>query len=166
MWQLRYPLADDVKTQESKDHLIVATTRPETMLGDSAVAVHPDDSRYKNLIGKFIELPLVGRRIPIIADSYVDQEFGTSCVKITPPHDFNDYEVGKRHQLPMFNILDKSATVLANAEVYNSDGSSNDSLDTTLPEAYAGLDRYDARKAIIADLDSQGIRHAVTESVW
>lgn len=163
MWQLRYPLADGATTADGKSYLIVATTRPETMLGDSAIAVHPDDSRYKNLIGKFVELPLVGRRIPIIADSYVDQEFGTGCVKITPAHDFNDYDVGKRHQLPMFNILDKSAAILASAEVYNSDGSSNDSLDTTLPKAYAGLDRYDARKAIIADLDEQGLLECIDD---
>ncbi|MGL5410540.1 MAG: class I tRNA ligase family protein, partial [Shewanella sp.] len=102
MWHLRYPLADGELTADGKDYLEVATTRPETMLGDSAVAVHPDDERYQALIGKYILLPIVNRRIPIVADDYVDMAFGTGCVKITPAHDFNDYEVGKRHQLPMF----------------------------------------------------------------
>ena len=157
MWHFRYPLADGARTADGKDHLIVATTRPETMLGDTAVAVHPDDERYKNLIGQFVELPLVGRRIPVIADDYVDSEFGTGCVKITPAHDFNDYEVGKRHQLPMINVLDKDAAILAAAECYTSEGRPDDNLDTSLPAAYAGLDRYDARKAIVADLDKKGL---------
>jgi valyl-tRNA synthetase len=112
LWNLRYPLADGAKTAEGNDYLIVATTRPETMLGDAAVAVNPNDERYQALIGKFVELPLVGRRIPIIADDYCDPEFGTGCVKITPAHDFNDYEVGKRHNLPLLNIFDKNAIVL------------------------------------------------------
>ncbi|MFT5887648.1 MAG: valyl-tRNA synthetase [Zhongshania sp.] len=157
MWHFRYPLADGVKTADGKDHLVVATTRPETMLGDTAVAVNPKDERYAALIGKFIDLPLVNRRIPIIADDYVDRDFGTGCVKITPAHDFNDYAVGQRHKLPMINILDNNAAILSEAEIYNSDSSANSDLPTTLPPVYIGLDRYDARKAIVADLDSAGL---------
>jgi valyl-tRNA synthetase len=152
LWNLRYPLADGAKTAEGKDYLVVATTRPETMLGDSAVAVHPEDERYKALIGSFIDLPLVGRRIPIVADDYCDPEFGTGCVKITPAHDFNDYEVGKRHNLPLINILDQDAAVLAVAQIFNADGSVNDSLDNSLPAEFAGLDRFEARKQIVAAL--------------
>ena len=124
LWHFRYPLAS------GDGHLVVATTRPETMLGDSAVAVHPDDERYKHLVGQEIVLPIVGRRIPIIADDYVDPEFGTGCVKITPAHDFNDYDIGKRHDLPMYNILTDDAA-----------------LNDEVPEAYRGMDRFDARKA-------------------
>jgi valyl-tRNA synthetase len=134
MWHLRYPLAD------GSGELVVATTRPETMLGDTAVAVHPDDERYQSFIGKEIKLPLTGRLIPIIADDYVDAEFGTGCVKITPAHDFNDYEMGKRHDLPMINILTDDAKMNDNA-----------------PEAYRGLDRFEARKQLVADLDEQGV---------
>ena len=133
MWHMRYPLAD------GSGELVVATTRPETMLGDTAVAVHPDDERYQDFIGKEIKLPITGRLIPVIADDYVDQEFGTGCVKITPAHDFNDYDMGKRHNLPMINILTDDAKI-------------NDDA----PEAYRGLDRFDARKQIVADLDAQG----------
>ncbi|MGK0527270.1 MAG: valyl-tRNA synthetase, partial [Alteromonadales bacterium] len=133
MWHMRYPLAD------GSGELVVATTRPETMLGDTAVAVHPDDERYQGFIGKEIKLPITGRLIPVIADDYVDQEFGTGCVKITPAHDFNDYDMGKRHNLPMINILTDDAKI-------------NDDA----PEAYRGLDRFDARKQIVADLDEQG----------
>ena len=133
MWHMRYPLAD------GSGELVVATTRPETMLGDTAVAVHPDDERYQGFIGKEIKLPITGRLIPVIADDYVDQEFGTGCVKITPAHDFNDYDMGKRHNLPMINILTDDAKI-------------NDDA----PEAYRGLDRFDARKQIVADLEAQG----------
>ncbi|QQZ35351.1 valine--tRNA ligase [Pseudomonas sp. SK2] len=157
LWNLRYPLADGAKTAEGKDHLVVATTRPETLLGDVAVAVNPNDERYQALIGKFVELPLVGRRIPIIADDYCDPEFGTGCVKITPAHDFNDYEVGKRHNLPLLNIFDKNAMVLASAQAFNLDGSVNEQIDTRLPAQYANLDRFVARKQIVADLDAQGL---------
>ncbi len=134
MWHMRYPLAD------GSGELVVATTRPETMLGDTAVAVHPDDERYQGFIGKDIKLPITGRLIPIIADDYVDMEFGTGCVKITPAHDFNDYDMGKRHNLAMINILTDDAKI-------------NDDA----PEAYRGLDRFDARKQIVADLDSSGV---------
>ncbi|HHX06060.1 MAG TPA: valine--tRNA ligase, partial [Pseudomonas sp.] len=154
LWNLRYPLADGAKTAEGKDYLVVATTRPETMLGDSAVAVHPEDERYKALIGSFIDLPLVGRRIPIVGDDYCDPVFGTGCVKITPAHDFNDYEVGKRHNLPLINILDQDAAVLAVAQIFNADGSVNDSLDNSLPAEFAGLDRFEARKQIVAALQA------------
>ncbi|MDB0064354.1 valine--tRNA ligase [Gammaproteobacteria bacterium] len=130
LWHMRYPLAD------GSGHLVVATTRPETMLGDSAVAVHPEDERYQHLIGKTIALPLSEREIPIIADDYVDPEFGTGCVKITPAHDFNDYEMGQRHDLPMLNIFTIDAKI-----------------NTEAPAAYQGLDRYAARKAIIVELE-------------
>ncbi|MDZ4020351.1 MULTISPECIES: valine--tRNA ligase [Pseudomonas] len=157
LWNLRYPLADGAKTAEGKDYLVVATTRPETLLGDAAVAVNPNDERYQALIGKFVKLPLVGRLIPIIADDYCDPEFGTGCVKITPAHDFNDYEVGKRHNLPLLNIFDKNAMVLASAQAFNLDGSVNEQIDTSLPAQYATLDRFVARKQIVADLDAQGL---------
>ena len=134
MWHMRYPLAD------GSGSIVVATTRPETMLGDTAVAVHPEDERYQDYIGKEIRLPITGRLIPIIADDYVDPEFGTGCVKITPAHDFNDYDMGKRHGLPMINIFTPDAKV-------------NDEA----PEAYQGLDRFDARKAIVAQLEADGV---------
>lgn len=156
LWHLRYPLADGARTAEGMDHLVVATTRPETLLGDAAVAVHPEDPRYKDLIGQYVELPLVGRRIPIVGDDYCDPEFGTGCVKITPAHDFNDYEVGKRHNLPLINVFDADAAVLLGAQVFNLDGSVNGMFDATLPAAYAGLDRFEARKRIVADLDAAG----------
>ncbi|MCZ4321395.1 valine--tRNA ligase [Pseudomonas anguilliseptica] len=163
LWNLRYPLADGNKTADGKDYLIVATTRPETMLGDSAVAVHPEDERYKALIGTFVELPLVGRRIPIIADDYCDPEFGTGCVKITPAHDFNDYEVGKRHNLPLLNIFDKNAAVLAKAQVFNIDGSVNSEIDSSLPAEYAGLDRFVARKQIVAAFEAAGLLQSIDD---
>jgi valyl-tRNA synthetase len=163
LWNLRYPLADGKKTAEGLDYLIVATTRPETMLGDSAVAVHPEDERYKALIGSYIELPLVGRRIPIIADDYCDPEFGTGCVKITPAHDFNDYEVGKRHNLPLINIFDKDAQVLAKAQVFNIDGSVNAEIDGSLPAEYPGLDRFVARKQIVAAFEAAGLLEKIED---
>jgi valyl-tRNA synthetase len=140
LWHFRYPLAS------GEGQLVVATTRPETMLGDTAVAVHPEDERYKHLVGQEIILPLVGRRIPVIADDYVDPDFGTGCVKITPAHDFNDYEIGKRHDLPVINILTDNAAM-------------NDSV----PEAYRGLDRFDARKKIVAAFDELGLLEKVDD---
>ncbi len=140
LWHFRYPLSD------GSGHLVVATTRPETMLGDTAVAVHPDDERYKHLIGKTITLPLVGRQIPIIADDYVDMEFGTGCVKITPAHDFNDYEMGQRHDLPMINILTVDACI-------------NDDA----PQKYRGLDRYEVRDMVVHDLDELGLLDSIKE---
>ncbi len=139
-WHMRYLLSD------GSGYIIVATTRPETMLGDTAVAVHPDDERYQNMIGKTIKLPLTDREIPIIADDYVDPEFGTGCVKITPAHDFNDYDMGKRHNLPIINILTVDAAINNNA-----------------PEKYRGMDRYEARKAIVKDLDEAGLLEKVDE---
>jgi valyl-tRNA synthetase len=138
MWHFRYPLADG--PLNGFDHLIVATTRPETMLGDTAVAVHPHDERYKALIGKEVILPLADRRIPIIADRYVDPEFGTGCVKITPAHDFNDYDIGRRHDLEIINVLTETAMM-------------NDQV----PEKYQGMDRFEARGVIVADMDALGL---------
>jgi valyl-tRNA synthetase len=134
LWHIRYPRCD------GSGHLVVATTRPETLLGDTAVAVHPEDERYRELVGEELELPLTGRRIPVIADEYVDREFGSGCVKITPAHDFNDYEIGKRHDLPLINVLDENACLNDNA-----------------PEAYRGLDRFEARERIVAALSEQGL---------
>ena len=134
LWHIAYPLAD------GSGQLVVATTRPETMLGDVAVMVHPEDERYKHLIGQTVTLPLVGRQIPIIADEYVDKEFGTGVVKVTPAHDQNDYAVGQRHSLPMICVLTLTATINDNA-----------------PEKYRGLDRFAARKAVVADLEAQGL---------
>ncbi|VXC99209.1 valyl-tRNA synthetase [Pseudomonas sp. 8Z] len=163
LWNLRYPLADGKKTAEGNDYLIVATTRPETMLGDSAVAVHPEDERYKALIGSYVDLPLLGRRIPIIADDYCDPEFGTGCVKITPAHDFNDYEVGKRHNLPLINIFDKNAAVLTTAQVFNLDGSVNEQIEANIPAQFAGLDRFEARKQIVAAFEAAGLLEKIED---
>lgn len=135
IWHLRYPL-----TGQPGEYLVIATTRPETLLGDSAVAVHPEDERYKHLVGKEIALPLTDRNIPIITDFYVDPEFGTGCVKITPAHDFNDYEVGKRHNLPVINILNDDAT-----------------LNDAVPARFRGLDRYAARSQVVAELEALGL---------
>ena len=157
MWHLRYPLADGVKTAEGLDYLVVATTRPETVLGDTGVAVNPEDPRYKGLIGKKVLLPLVNRLIPIVGDDHADMEKGTGCVKITPAHDFNDNEVGKRHALPQINILDKNAAILTAAEVYDSKGETSDTYSTELPSEFAGMDRFVARKAIVAKFDELGL---------
>ena len=140
LWHFRYPLANGAKTLDNKDYLVVATTRPETMLGDTAVAVHPEDERYVHLVGEHIILPLVGRKIPVIADDYVDREFGTGCVKITPAHDFNDNEMGARHSLPLINIFTPEAAI-----------------NEAAPKAYQGMDRTVARKQIVKDLDALGL---------
>jgi valyl-tRNA synthetase len=153
MWHFRYPLADGAKTSDGKDYLVVATTRPETMLGDTGVAVNPEDSRYKDLIGKFIDLPLVNRRIPIVGDEHADMEKGTGCVKITPAHDFNDYEVGKRHKMPMINILNFSGEIRQQAEIFDTNGEASDVISSALPEAFQNLDRFAARRAIVAKFD-------------
>ncbi|MGI9295736.1 MAG: class I tRNA ligase family protein, partial [Pseudomonadales bacterium] len=142
LWHFRYPL------KNGQGHVVVATTRPETMLGDAAVAVHPDDPRYKALLGQEVELPLTGRNIPVIADEYVDPEFGSGCVKITPAHDFNDYEVGQRHQLQQHNIFNDNAE-----------------LNQHVPEAYRGLDRFAARKVIVRDLDALGLLEKIEDHV-
>ncbi|CAG9295745.1 valine--tRNA ligase [Celerinatantimonas diazotrophica] len=157
MWHLRYPLADGAQTAEGKDYLVVATTRPETMLGDTGVAVNPADPRYNGLIGKEILLPIVNRRIPIVGDEHADMEKGTGCVKITPAHDFNDYEVGKRHQLPMINILTLNADIREQAEVFTTQGEPSDAYDNVLPEKYRGMERFAARDAIVADFEAAGL---------
>ncbi len=160
-WHLRYPLADGSTYKypiafdehgkptewEERDYIVVATTRPETMLGDTAVAVHPTDERYAGVVGKQVKLPLTGRLIPIVADDYADPTKGTGAVKITPAHDFNDYQVGKRHKLPMINILTDDAHL--NAEV---------------PQAYRGLERFAARKKVIADIEALGLLHAIEDT--
>lgn len=161
MWHLRYPLADGVKTAEGQDYLVVATTRPETMLGDTGVAVNPADPRYKNLIGKQILLPLVNRRIPIVGDEHADMEKGTGCVKITPAHDFNDYEVGKRHQLPMINIFDFNGHIRQQAEVFDSAGNPSTIYTTTIPASYQGIERFAARKAMVSELEKLGLLVAI-----
>ena len=140
IWRFRYPLID------SDDYLVVATTRPETMLGDTAVAVHPDDERYRHLVGREVLLPLAGRRIPVIADDYVDPEFGTGCVKITPAHDFNDFQVGQRHGLEAINIFDESA-----------------SLNDAVPARFRGLDRFDARERVLEELQAEGLLDGVQD---
>jgi valyl-tRNA synthetase len=139
LWHLRYPLADGPRA-DGTGFLVVATTRPETMLGDAAVAVHPEDERYRHLVGRRLKLPLADREIPVIADAYVDPAFGSGCVKITPAHDFNDYEVGQRHQLPLINIFTTAAT-----------------LNDTVPVPYRGLDRFVARERVLADLEALGL---------
>ncbi|MDG2115241.1 MAG: valine--tRNA ligase [Porticoccaceae bacterium] len=164
MWNLRYPLANGVKTLDGKDYIVVATTRPETLLGDTGVAVNPDDPRYTNLIGQHAMLPLVGRLIPIVADEHADKDKGTGCVKITPAHDFNDYEVGQRHQLPMVNILTINADIRHSAECVNSDGSDNDQMDATLPEKYRGMERFAARREIVAEMDALGLLESIEEN--
>ncbi|AXK40402.1 valine--tRNA ligase [Crenobacter cavernae] len=148
MWHIRYPVVD------SDESVVVATTRPETLLGDVAVAVNPTDERYQHLVGKLLELPLTGRQIPVIADDYVDAAFGTGCVKITPAHDFNDYQVGKRHDTDLINVMALDATLLSRAQVFAFDGAAKGTIE--LPAAYAGKSTADARKAVVADLDAQG----------
>ena len=140
LWHMKYPI------DGLDDYIVVATTRPETMLGDTAVAVHPDDKRYKNLIGKLVNLPLTDRKIPIIADDYVDQEFGTGCLKITPGHDFNDFNIGKKHDLEIISILDQSAKIIQSA-----------------PKEYQGLDRFDARRKIVEDIESLGLMQEIED---
>ena len=157
MWHLRYPLADGVKTAEGKDYLVVATTRPETLFGDTGVAVNPEDPRYKDLIGKFVILPFVNRRIPIVGDEHADMTKGTGCVKITPAHDFNDYEVGRRHQLPMINILTFDGDIRAQAEVFDTNGEPSTAHTTDIPAQFQNLERFAARKLVVAQCETQGI---------
>ena len=170
IWEIRYPFED------GDGGLVVATTRPETMLGDVAVAVHPDDERYQSLIGQRVKLPLTGRSIPIIADAYVDREFGTGCVKITPGHDFNDYVLGQRHNLEVFSILTLDAKIIDNRVAargvqdpfrdiapspggghVGKVGSQPLAIDLGIPDAYQGLDRFEARKQVLKDLAAQGL---------
>ena len=156
LWHFRYHFTDtELLTQDGKNYLVVATTRPETLLGDTAVAVNPSDERYAHLVGKTITLPITGRVVPIVADDYVEQDFGTGCVKITPAHDFNDYELGRRHSLPLINILDERANILAAMEVYPDLQTREPELETT-PSEYAGLERFAARKFLVAQAGEQG----------
>jgi len=164
MYNLRYPLAEGVKTLDGKDYIVVATTRPETLLGDTGVAVNAEDPRYANLIGQHVVLPLVGRLIPIVADDHANMEKGTGCVKITPAHDFNDYEVGQRHRLPMVNILTMNADIRHSAECVNSDGSDNEQMDNSLPEKYQGMERFAARREVVADMDALGLLEGIEEN--
>ncbi|AGP49789.1 valyl-tRNA synthetase [Psychrobacter sp. G] len=156
LWHFRYHFTDaDLTTQDGKNYLVVATTRPETLLGDTAVAVNPSDERYAHLVGKTITLPITGRVVPIVADDYVDIDFGTGCVKITPAHDFNDYELGRRHSLPLINILDERANILPAMEVYPDLQTREPELETT-PSEYAGLERFAARKFLVEQAGEQG----------
>ncbi|MCX8587343.1 MULTISPECIES: valine--tRNA ligase [unclassified Gilliamella] len=157
MWHLRYPLADGAKTADGKDYLVVATTRPETLFGDTGVAVNPEDPRYKDLIGHYVILPFVNRRIPIVGDEHADMTKGTGCVKITPAHDFNDYEVGRRHQLPMINIFTFDGDIRAQAEVFDTNGEASDIYSTDIPSEFQNLERFAARKAVIAACEAQAI---------
>ena len=156
LWHFRYHFTDkDITTQDGKDYLVVATTRPETLLGDTAVAVNPSDERYAHLIGKTITLPITNRVVPIVADDYVEKDFGTGCVKITPAHDFNDYELGRRHSLPLINIFDERANILPAMEVYPDLQTREPELETT-PSEYAGLERFAARKFLVEQAGEQG----------
>ncbi|WP_241607967.1 valine--tRNA ligase [Rosenbergiella australiborealis] len=157
MWHIRYPLADGVKTADGKDYIVVATTRPETLLGDTGVAVNPEDPRYAALIGKELLLPLVNRRIPILGDEHADMTKGTGCVKITPAHDFNDYEVGRRHKLPMINILTFDGDIRQEAQVFDTNGEECDAYSCDIPTAFAGLERFAARKAIVTAVEELGL---------
>ncbi|MGR4875198.1 valine--tRNA ligase [Pseudoxanthomonas sp. LARHCG66] len=181
LWSIAYRLEDGATydhidrdadgneiMRETRDYLVVATTRPETLLGDAAVMVHPEDERYAHLVGKKVKLPLVDRELPVIADEYVEREFGTGVVKVTPAHDFNDYQVGLRHGLPLYNILDDAARIIddsswterlkrqASATAIRS-GLIDTATDARIPEKYQGLDRYEARKVVLADLEDLGL---------
>ncbi len=156
LWHFKYFFEDkSLKTQDGNNYLVVATTRPETLLGDSAVAVHPEDERYAHLIGKNIVLPITGRLVPIVADEYVEKDFGTGCVKITPAHDFNDYDLGKRHDLPIINIFNKNAEILADFEFIAKAG---EQISATIaaPTDYIGLERFAARKKLVAQAEAEG----------
>lgn len=156
LWHFKYFFEDkSLKTQDGNDYLVVATTRPETLLGDSAVAVHPEDERYAHLIGKNIVLPITGRLVPIVADEYVEKDFGTGCVKITPAHDFNDYDLGKRHDLPIINIFNKNAEILADFEFIAKAGEQI-SASIAAPTDYIGLERFAARKKLVAQAEAEG----------
>ncbi|VFP86993.1 valine--tRNA ligase [Candidatus Erwinia haradaeae] len=152
MWYIRYHLANGVKTSEGKTYIVVATTRPETVLGDTGVAVNPADIRYQSLIGKFLVLPLTNRLIPIIGDKYVEISKGTGCMKITPAHDFNDYDLGFRHQLPMINIFTCTAHIRDRAQIYDTYGQELNNCDAIIPLVFRGLDRFEARKVIIKEI--------------
>ncbi|WP_180002251.1 MULTISPECIES: valine--tRNA ligase [unclassified Acinetobacter] len=156
LWHFKYFFEDkSLRTQDGKDHIVVATTRPETLLGDTAVAVNPEDERYAHLVGKNIVLPITGRTVAIVADEYVEKEFGTGCVKITPAHDFNDYEVGKRCGLALINIFNKNAEVLAEFE-YIAKAGEQISKTIPAPADYIGLERFEARKKLVEQAEAEG----------
>jgi len=156
LWHFRYYFTDkSIKTQDGKDYVVVATTRPETLLGDTAVAVNPKDERYTHLVGQTITLPITGRVVPIVADDYVESDFGTGVVKITPAHDFNDYELGRRHNTPLINIFDAHAHILPEMEIYPDLQTREPKLEKT-PEAYAGVERFDARKQLVEQAQAEG----------
>ncbi len=163
MWHIRYPLANGKKTSEGKDYLVVATTRPETLLGDTAVAVNKEDPRYKDLIGESLVLPLVNRLIPIIGDEHADMTKGTGCVKITPAHDFNDNEVGKRNNLIMINVLTEDACIREKAEAFTTTGEPISGYEDIIPAEFRGLERYKARDAIVAALDNLGLLEKIED---
>lgn len=163
MWFFRYPLAGGAKTVAGKDYIVVATTRPETILGDAGVAVNPGDFRYKNLVGKEVLLPITNRRIPVVEDKYADEEKGTGCVKITPGHDGNDYAVGQRHGLPIISIFNRDATIRDKAEVTFVKDGRETRIDSVIPKKYRGLERFTARKLIVEELDELGLLEKVEE---
>jgi len=163
MWHFRYPLANGATTADGKDYIVIATTRPETLLGDTGVAVNPEDPRYKELIGQRIILPFTNREIPIIGDEHADMEKGTGCVKITPAHDFNDYEVGKRNNLPMINVLTFDACIRESAEVFNTNGEKSDVYSTELPAQFQGLTREEARKLVVSELEKIGLLEEIKD---
>ncbi|WWP00391.1 MAG: valine--tRNA ligase [Candidatus Dasytiphilus stammeri] len=152
LWHIRYPLTDQVQTKEGKNYLVVATTRPETLIGDTAIAINPKDDRYQTLVGKFVSLPIIKRRIPIIADENIEMSKGTGCMKITPAHDFKDYEIGQRHKLPMINILNFDGTMRTSCEVFDCKGNPSNIYSSKLPITFHNLERDDARKAILSSL--------------
>ncbi|WP_201556640.1 valine--tRNA ligase [Psychrobacter sp. 72-O-c] len=161
LWHFRYYFTDkNLQTQDGKNYLVVATTRPETLLGDTAVAVNPKDERYEHLVGKTITLPITGRVVPIVTDDYVEKDFGTGCVKITPAHDFNDYELGRRHDLPLINIFDGHAHILPEMEIYPDLQTREPSLETTPNDhvgvTYAGVERFAARKQLVEQAKTEG----------
>ena len=163
MWHIRYPLNEGVTTAAGDNYIVVATTRPETLLGDTGVAVNPDDPRYSDLIGSCVTLPLVRRSITIVGDDHAQLDKGSGCVKITPAHDFNDYEVGQRHALPMVNILTENADIRQIAECLHSDGRENPDFEALIPEKYRGLERFAARREIVADLTAAGLLESVED---
>lgn len=160
LWHFKYFFTDDSTTKDGDNFVVVATTRPETLLGDTAVAVNPKDERYAHLVGKTVTLPLTGRIVPIVADDYVEMEFGTGVVKITPAHDFNDYELGKRHELPLINIFDKNANILADLQVYAQLNQQEPTLEVA-PADYVGLPRFEARKKLVAQAEAEGWLHKI-----
>ncbi|MBK4765158.1 MAG: valine--tRNA ligase [Pantoea sp. Brub] len=157
MWYIRYLLAHNVQTNDGKKYLVIATTRPETLFGDTAIAVNPDDVRYKNLIGKSVILPFIERVIPIIADKYVDMNKGTGCVKITPAHDFHDYNIGISHKLPIINVIDRYGYICTKSQIYNSQGEISNIYSNEIPIQFRNIERFNARRLLIKEIDNMGL---------